>query len=91
MDGFATPSECTLVEDPNDRAKLGDDDTTGCHNGDVNELVVINALHTYAPVGPCNEAHVIACNASIGTSVNQKSSAQLLVTVCVVNQVNIVN
>jgi len=71
MDGLALSGVCILVEDGNGRAMLGLDDTTGCHYGDICDLMLINTPDIDCSIRFLNDANIVASYATIGISVNE--------------------
>ena len=59
------------MEDDDDGTSLGGDHCSGCDDGNVRDLVVVNPSDVYG--APCllNDADVSSGNASIRSTVNQ--------------------
>jgi len=53
---------------------LGLDYASGCHNGDVGDLMIVNASDINSLIGLFNDMNVITSNATIGTSIYESLS-----------------
>ena len=68
-----------LMEDGNDITTLGFDNSSGSDDGNVNNLVVVNALDVNLSAGTVDHADIIASNATIGASIDKCTSSNLTV------------
>jgi len=74
MDSLALSRVCILMQNCNGRSMLGLDNSPGCHNKDVGDLMIFNASDINSSIRLLSDANIITSNTSIGTSVNKLTS-----------------
>ena len=71
VDGVTLSKDSILVHDQDDRASICGDNTSNSSNGDVIDLMIVNALNGNSAEDVVNDTHIIASNSSIGTTVHE--------------------
>jgi len=71
MDCLALPSVCVLMHDGDCWPMLGLDDSPSHHNGNIGDLVVVNASDIDRSIRFLDDTNVVTSNATIGTSIHE--------------------
>jgi len=71
MYGFSLPSVCILMQDCNNRSMLGHNNSPSCHNGNIGDLMIVNATNINCLIRFLNVTNIITSNATIGSSINK--------------------
>jgi len=79
MNGLALSGVGVLMQDGDCRPVLGLDDPSSCHDGDIGNLVVINASDIASLIRFLYDTDIITSNATVGTSVDQQTYSPGLV------------
>jgi len=71
MDGLALSSVSILVQNGNGWSMLGLDNSSGCYNRDVGDLMIVNTSDINSSIRLLNDMNIITSNASIGSSIHK--------------------
>jgi hypothetical protein len=77
MDRFPFSSVSILVHYGDHVTSLGLDDGTNSSDGDINNLMIVDALNIDLPAGAVNDANIVACDTAICAAINEGSPSCL--------------